>query len=141
MTAIKYNNLEVIDQYVRIGIDINSKSWDSTYGKVLSPFEACLLHDRHYVLEMLFVSGCSGGVFSNLTLKDKPKLEKLMKEWKVYDNNVVPLKQRCRSVILNHLSPRADLKIAKLPMPGGHIRFLSIPELDSFALKTHNSLL
>ena len=141
MTAIYYKNLEVIDQYIRSGIDINLKSWDSTYGKVLSPFEASLLHDRHYVLEMLLISGCSGGVFSNLKLQDKPKLERLMKEWNVYDNNVIPLKQRCRCVILNHLSPRADLKIVKLPLPGCLIKFLSIPELDGFASKFYNRIL
>ena len=26
------------------------------------------------------------------------------------ENNVTPLKQRCRSVILSHLSPRADIQ-------------------------------
>ena len=129
MTAIYYTNSEVLAQYIRSGIEINLKSWDSICGRVLSPFEASLLHDSHYVAEMFLISGCSGGVFSNLTLKDKPKLEKLMKEWKVYDNNVIPLKQRCRCVILNHLSPRADLKIQELPLPGYLIKFLSIPEL------------
>ena len=131
MTAIYYTNLEVIAQYIRSGIDINLKSWDSTYGKVLSPFEASLLHDSHYVAEMLLVSGCFGGVFSNLTLQDKPKLKKLMKQWNVFDNKVRPLKQRCRCVILNHLSPRADLKIQQLPVPRVLIKFLSITELDS----------
>ena len=131
MTAIKYDNLEVIAQYIRSGIDINLKSWDFNYGRVLSPFEASLLYDSHYVLEMLLISGCSGGVFNNLKLTPKPELQKLMKEWKVFDNNVIPLKQRCRCVILNHLSPRADLKIVKLPLPGCLIKFLSIPELDT----------
>ena len=132
MTAVQYGNLEVIAQYIRSGVNINLKSWDSKYGRV-SPFEASLLHDSHYVAEMLLISGCSGGVFSNLTLKNKPELKKLMKEWKVYDNNVIPLKQRCRSVILNHLSPRADMKIEMLLLPGGIIQFLSIPELNCFA--------
>ena len=139
MIAIYYENLEVITQYIRSGININLKSWDSTYGRV-SPFEASLLHDRHYVAAMFLISGCSGGVFSKRTLQDKPKLEKLMKEWNVYDNNVIPLKQRCRCVILNHLSPRADLKIEKLPLPPCLIKFLSIPELDGFILK-HNTRL
>ena len=138
MTAIKYDNLEVIAQYIRSGVDINLKSWDSEYGRVLSPFEASLLHDSHYVAEMLLISGCSGGVFSNLTLRAKPELQKLMKEWKVFDNNVIPLKQRCRCVILNHLSPRADLKIKKLPLPGCLIKFLGIPELDGFESKFCN---
>ena len=139
MTAIDYEHLEVIAQYIRSGIDINLKSWDSKYGRV-SPFEASHLHDRHYVAEMFLISGCSGGVFSHLTLKTKPKLEKLMKEWKVYDHNVIPLKQRCRCVILNHLSPRADLKIEKLQLPGCLIKFLNIPELDSFASKLDTRL-
>ena len=138
MTAIYYKNIEVLAQYIHSGVDINLKSWDSRYGKVLSPFEASLLHDSHYVLEMFLISGCSGGVFSKLTLQDKPKLEKLMKEWNVYDNNVMPLKQRCRCVILNHLSPRADLKIVKLPLPGYLIKFLSISELDGFESKFYN---
>ena len=135
MTAIDYKNLEVIAQYIRSGIDINLKSWDSKYGWVLSPFEASHLHDRHYVAEMLLISGCSGGVFSKRKLKNKPKLEKLMKEWNVYENNVIPLKQRCRCVILNHLSPRADLKVEMLPLPGCLIKFLNIPELDGFESK------
>ena len=69
--------------------------------------------------EMLLISGCSCGVFcldkrhrfkNNL----KPEVVKRMKEWKVYETNVIPLKQRCRCVILNHLYPRADKKIDKL---------------------------
>ena len=138
MTAIHYQHLEVIAQYIRSGIDINLASWDSKHGRV-SPFKASVLRNLHFVSKMLLISGCSRGVFSKLTLKPKPKLEKLMKEWKVYDNNVIPLKQRCRCVILNHLSPRADLKIGNLPLPGCLIKFLSIPELDSFKSK-QNSL-
>ena len=134
MTAIHYQQLEVIAQYIRSGIDINLASWDSKHGRV-SPFKASVLRNLHYVSEMLLISGCSRGVFSKLTLKPKPKLEKLMKEWNVYDNNVVPLKLRCRCVILYHLSPRADLKIGNLPLPGCLIKFLSIPELDSFQSK------
>ena len=134
MTAIHYQHLEVIAQYIRSGIDINLASWDSNHGRV-SPFKASVLRNLHYVSEMLLISGCSRGVFSKLTLKPKPKLEKLMKEWNVYDNNVVPLKLRCRCVILYHLSPRADLKIGNLPLPGCLIKFLCIPELDSFQSK------
>ena len=139
MAAIYDEHLEAIAQYIRSGIDINLKSWDFQYGRV-SPFYASVLHDHHYVAEMLLISGCSGGVFNNLTLKAKPKLEKLMKEWNVYDNNVIPLKLRCRCVILNHLSPRADLKIEKLPLPSCLIKFLSIPELDGIATKPPNYL-
>ena len=138
MTAIHFGNLEVIAQYIRSGVDINSNSWDYNYERVLSLFETSVLRNRHDVLEMLLISGCSRGVFSNLTLTTKPKLEKLMKEWNVYDNNVIPLKQRWRCVILNHLSPRIDLKIEKLPLPGCLIKFLGIPELDGFTSKLDN---
>ena len=34
MKAIGYGNLEVIAQYIRSGVDINLKSWDSRYGMV-----------------------------------------------------------------------------------------------------------
>ena len=139
MTAINDENIEVLAQYIRSGIDINLKSRDSKYGRV-TPFKASVLRNLPCVAEVLLISGCSGGVFSNLKLKKKPKLKKLMKEWNVYDNNVIPLKQRCRCVILNHLSPRADKKIVKLPLPGCLIKFLSIPELDSFDLKHYTRL-
>ena len=134
MTAIHYQQLEVIAQYIRSGIDINLTSWDSKHGRI-SPFKASVLRNLHFVSKMLLISGCSRGVFSKLTLKPKPKLEKLMKEWNVSDNNVVPLKLRCRCVILYQLSPQADLKIGKLPLPGCLIKFLGIPELDSFQSK------
>ena len=131
MTAIKYGHLDAIAQYVRSGVDINFRSLDSTYGNIL-PFEASIKHRRHSISVMLLISGCSRGMFSNHKFKvnPEPDLEKLMKEWNVYDTNVIPLKQRCRCVILNHLSPRADLKIEKLPLPPCLIKFLSIPDLD-----------
>ena len=135
MTAIHFGNLEVIAQYIRSGVDINLKSWDSKYGRV-SPFEASVLRNRHDVLEMLLISGCSPGVFK--VHRKCSEVEKLMKEWKVFDNIVILLKQRCRCVILNHLSPRADLKIEKLPLPGCLIKFLNIPELDGFTPKLDN---
>ena len=131
MREIRYANLEVIAQYIRSGVDLNLKSWSSTYGGVVSPLEASVVHGLYYASVMFLISGCSRGMFSTRNkLKDKPNLEKLMKEWNVYDNNVTPLQLRCRSVILNHLSPRADKKIRKLPLPGCLIKFLSIPDLD-----------
>ena len=130
MTAINYGSLDAISQYIRSGINVNFRSWDPIYGK-LSPLESSVLHDRHYISVMLRISGCSRGRFRTQKFKAKPKLKKLMKEWNVYDNNVIPLSHRCRCVILNHLSPRADLKIGKLPLPGCLIKFLSIPELDT----------
>ena len=132
MTAIVYRTLDIIAQYIRNGIDINSKSRTHKHG-IISPFEASVLLDRYNVSVMLLITGCSRGMFSNLKFKAKPELEKLMKERNVYDNTVTPLQQRCRCVILNQLSPRADLKIKKLPLPTCLIKFLGIPELDNIA--------
>ena len=134
MAAICYGNEETIAQYIRSGVDINCRSYHSSDFKIL-PFENSVLHGRQSIVKMLLVSGCSCGLFSlrnNHKFKDdiEPEVEKLMKEWKVQENNVIPLKQRCRCVILNHLSPRADMKIGKLPLPGLIIKFLSIAELD-----------
>ena len=130
MAAIDWGNLHAIAQYIRSGVDINFRSFNSTYGNIL-PFEASVKLHRNYISVMLLISGCSRGMFSNHKFKANPKLKKLMKEWNVYDNNATPLKLRCRSVILSHLSPRADLKIEKLPLPPCLIKFLSIPELDN----------
>ena len=134
MTAIDHGNMEAIAQYIRSGVNINFRSYDCTYGKVL-PFESSVLRGYHDVATMLLISGCSCGVFSldeNHEFKDdiKPDVEKLMEEWKVQENSVTPLQQRCRSVILNHLSPRADMKIEKLPLPQLLINFLCISEID-----------
>ena len=139
MNAIFYGNLKVIAVYIRSGIDINFRSYHISHEKVL-PFEASALDGYHNVAEMLLISGCSCGVFSldkNHKFKNnlKPEVEKLMKEWKVRENNVTPLKQRCRCVILNHLSPRADMKIGMLPLPRLIIKFLGIPELDNIVSK------
>ena len=132
MAAIECGNLNAIAQYIRSGVDINFRSLDSTYGNIL-PFEASVKHRQHYISVMLLILGCSRGMFSprKFIANPNPDLEKLMKEWNVYDNNVTPLQLRCRSVILNHLSPRADMKIEKLPLPPCLIKFLSIPELDN----------
>ena len=140
MTAIKYKNLKVIAQYIRSGVDINSRSCDCTYIHRctyidVSPFEASVFRGYHNVAKILLISGCSRGLFSlksshNFKNHLKPELKKLMKEWKVQENNVTPLQQRCRSVILNHLSPRADIKIEKLPLPQSLVKFLNISEID-----------
>ena len=134
MAAICNQRSKVVAQYIRSGVNINFRSYDGTNIKSL-PFETSVRYGRQCVVKMLLVSGCSCGVFSlhnNHKFKDnlKPELEKLMNKWKVQENNVILLKQRCRSVILNHLSPRADLKIENLPLPKLIIKFLSIPELD-----------
>ena len=134
MTAIKFGNLKVIAQYTRSGVVINLRSYDGIDRKLL-PFEASVLRSHHNVAKMLLISGCSCGVFSlnsNHEFKNNLnfEVEKLMKEWEVKENNVIPLKQRCRSLILNHLSPRADEKIEKLPLPRLIIMFLYIHEFD-----------
>ena len=132
--AIAHRHLNVMAQYIRSGVDTNVRSYDYIHGNVL-PFESSILRGYHDVAEMLLISGCSCGVFSlgsNHKFKNnlKPEVEKLMKEWKVQENNVTTLQQRCRSVILNHLSPRADLKIKKLPLPRCLMKLLNIPEFD-----------
>ena len=140
MIAIEYGKLKVIAQYIRSGVDINSRSYSLPYKFVLLPFEMSVLCGYHDIAEILLISGCSCGVYS---LKDNhmltypyceikltPAVKKLMKEWKVQENNVTPLKQRCRSLILNHLSPGADLKIEKIPLPGWLFKFLNISEIN-----------
>ena len=57
-------------------------------------------------------------------------MKNLMMNWKVQENNVKPLKQQCRRLILKHLSPRASKMIEKLPLPQCLIKYLSVPELD-----------
>ena len=133
MTAIRFGNLKAIAQYIRNGVNINLRSYDGIDRKVL-PFEASVFRGHHNVAKMLLISGCSCGVFS---LNDnefknnlKPEMKKLLKEWKVQENNVKPLKKRCRSVILNHLSPRANERIERLPLPRCIVTFLCINELD-----------
>ena len=139
MIAICHYGLNILAQYIRSGVDVNfrAKGYVSP-GNVL-PFEASVLCGKCKAAEMLLISGCSCGVFSlddHHEFKDdiKPEVEKLMKEWKVQENNVTSLKQRCRSVILNQLSPRADKKIRKLQLPGCLIKFLRIPEIDDIVL-------
>ena len=135
MAEIVHGSLKVIAQYIRNGVDINLRSYDRSTNNNILPFEASVLRGYHNVAEILLISGCSCGVFSldnNHKFKNnlKPEVEKLMEEWKVHENNVVPLKQRCRCVILKHLSPRADQKIENLPLSGWLIKFLGISEID-----------
>ena len=132
MGALPYINVEIIALYIRNGLNVNCTARDPTYRKIVSLFEASILHRRYYISVMFLISGCSRGAFSTRKFKNilKPKLEKLLKEWNVYDDIVTPLKHRCRSVILNQLYPQADLKIGNLPLPQCLIKYLNIPELD-----------
>ena len=141
IVAIQESQIELIALLICNGVDINFRSYDYTYGFVL-PFEAAILNDNGfeqtnaiYGVEMLLVSGCSCGVFNleedhkfkdNIGIKSK----NLMMKWNVHENNVKPLKQQCRRVILKHLSPRASKMIEKLPLPQCLIKYLRIPELD-----------
>ena len=130
--AIFQSHAAIIAMLIRNGVDINFRSY-VRYHRCLLPFEASILRDRLYVAEMLLVSGCSCGVYSldnNDMANIKSDLKDLMEKWHVLENNVIPLKQQCRKMLLNHLSPQADKKIMKLPLPAGVIRYLSIPELD-----------
>ena len=134
MMATVNGNLEDIVQYIRSGVSINFRSYDNFHRNLL-PFEASVLHGYHDIAKILLISGCSCGVFSlegNHLFKNNlfPEVEKLMKEWKVHENKVASLQQRCRNVILNHLFPRADEKIIKLPLPRRIIKFLNISEID-----------
>ena len=132
--AIQTGHVEIIAQFLREGVNVNSRSYYPCMDMVL-PFEVALYKDSIYVAEMLLVSGSARGVHildntHELNTDLEPEMQELMMEWNVYKNNVVPLKQRCRMVILNHLSPQADKKITELSLPTQLVKYLSIPELD-----------
>ena len=143
--AISGYHVEVIACLIRSGVNVNLRS-KCPHIDSLMPFEAAVRRGNIYALEMLLVSGCSGGVHSldnNHEVKVKteidPDLQKLIKKWNVHENNVLPLKQRCRMMILNHLCPQADKKITELPLPAQIIKYLGIPELDDI-MEIFNSL-
>ena len=128
INALGRSHEEFTALYIRNGVDINFKSH-------VLPFEDAVLNDRLFATEMLLVSGCSCGVFSLGNYhgyKDgmKSDIEDLLRKWNVHENKVVPLKMQCRRMILHHLSPQADKKIMKMPLPPSVITYLSIPELD-----------
>ena len=132
--AVYLKHVEVIACFIRAGANVNAKSFFPEIGVVL-PFEAAVWRGHTCIAQMLFVSGSSFGVFSlpkehKCKVNIDPDMQELLKEWNVYKNNVLPLRQLCRMVILNHLCPRADTKITQLSLPSNLIRYLSIPELD-----------
>ena len=132
--AIDCGHVEIIARLLRTGVYVNTRS-QSGHTDVVLPFEAAVRRRNTYAAEMLLIYGSSRGVHS---LNDKHKLktnihlnlQKLLKKWEVDKNNVLPLKQRCRMVILNHLCPQADKKIDALPLPTFLIKYLTIPELE-----------
>ena len=134
MVAIIVRHVEIIAYFIRGGLNVNTRVVCPAKGVVL-PFEAAVWKDHIYAAELLLVSGCSRGVQSLYNNQEvnpdmEPEMKELLKVWNVHKNNVQPLQQRCRMVILNHLSPQADQKIPELPLPQPLIKYLSIPELD-----------
>ena len=132
--AIYTGHVEIIACLIRGGVYVNTRSYYPDIGVVL-PFEAAVYKNHFYAAEMLIVYGCSRGIHSldnNCAHKANigGKMRELLKEWNVHKNNVLPLKQRCRMVILSHLCPQADKKITELPLPAQLIKYLSIHELD-----------
>ena len=138
--AIYVRHVEIMARFIRRGVNVNTRSYHHRYREFMLPFEVAIW-DRHiYAAEMLLVSGCSRGVYgwnNNHThnLHIGREMQELLKEWNVHKNNVLPLQQRCRMVILNHLCPQADKKITELPLPTVLITYLSIPELNDIVEK------
>ena len=126
-------HVEAIAGFIREGVNVNTRSNFSIIGIVL-PFELAVYMNRIPAAEMLLVAGCSRGVHSldnnDAIIVHGRQKQELLKKCNVHKNNVLPLKQRCRMVILNHLCPRADKKITELPLPSQIIKYLSITELD-----------
>ena len=141
--AIQHRHVEVIARFIRGGVNVNAKSFYLGVGAV-RPFEAAVWHHHSYAVQMLLVYGCSFGVFSlpkehQCKVDIASDLQELLEEWNVYKNNVLPLKQKCRMVILNHLSPQADGKIKELPLPPLLFKYLNIPELDDIIEASKNN--
>ena len=133
--AIFRQHVEVIACFIRGGVNVNTRSYHASMGMML-PFEVAVYLNHIYAAEMLLMTGCSHGVLSldrnnhKLKYNINSKMQNLLKKWNVHNNAVLPLQQRCRMVILNHLSPQAGKKITELPLPLGLIKYLSISELD-----------
>ena len=143
--VICFGHVEVMARFIREGLNVNTKSYnpDNASDGVL-PFEDAVFRSNFYVAKLLLVSGCSCGVFSldsTHTLKTNmtSSIQELLMEWNVHENHVLPLKQRCRMVILNHLFPQADKKITELPLPTQLIKYLGIPELGDI-VETYEKL-
>ena len=134
-TAILGGNEKTVALLIRNGADVNCRSQHFLFRSNDLPFENAVEADEKSIAEMLLISGCSCGVFSldndrRFTYEIESDLEDLMKNWNLCENNVTPLKKQCRRVILKHLSPTAQKKINKLPLPPLIVKYLSMPELD-----------
>ena len=148
-TAIYRRHVKHLACFIRGGVNVNTRSYypemvltqgQAGIRRVLLPFESAVYKNHIYAAEMLLVSGCSPGIHSwnnnhRLKVNIEREMQELLTEWNVHKNNVLPLKQRCRMVILNHLCPQADKKITELPLPAQLIKYLSIPELDDVVEK------
>ena len=144
MIAINERYNALVAYFIRSGTNLNRRLHDAYHGDVL-PFEYAVFRRNKQAAEMLHHAGCSCGMFTivkNISTGIRcsmqefqrfvsPELEKLMIEWDVPKNNVMPLQQLCRKSILKHLCPRAVKKISELPLPSRIISYLSIPELDN----------
>ena len=150
--AIYQRRVKHLASFIRAGVNVNTRSHYSgrfcTSGPadigVVLPFEAAVYKNHICAAEILLVAGCSRGIhcLNNICApkaKIEPEMQELLKEWDVHKNNVLPLQQRCRMVILNHLCPQADKKIKELPLPSQIIKYLNIPELDDI-LEKHLSV-
>ena len=130
--------VEVIAYFIRGGVNVNKRSYLKKHRAkgMLLPFEVAVCMNNFYALQMLLVSGClrGGHILGNnihkLNVNIDSDILNLLKIWKVHRNPVQPLKQRCRMVILNHLSPQADQKITELPLPPVLTKYLRILELE-----------
>ena len=137
--AIARRHVEIIACFIRCGVNVNGRWIYPDIGDML-PFEAAVWFDHIYAAEMLLLAGCSSGKYSlDINhLPIDPEMRRLLKQSEVHKNKVLPLAQRCRMVILNHLSPQADKKIAELPLSPPLIKYLNIPELDDIIEKFNN---
>ena len=145
MIAIKNGYNELVEHFIRSGVNLDCRLHDLFLGDVL-PFEYAVSMRNKPVAQMLFHAGCSCGEFSlfnnistgfslsfcirDLRRTSFSEFQQLLIEWNVHRNNVIPLDQLCRKLILNHLCPRAVKKIKELPLPSRMIRYLSIPGLE-----------
>ena len=134
--ALCRKNTEIIALLIRNGADVSyrSRSRLLKLGDYL-PLENAAVYSLKCIAEMLIIYGCSCGLFSlaeDHMFKNRYRtdMNNLMKDWNVCENKVTPLRMQCRRMILKYLSPQAQKKIMKLPLPPLIIKYLGIPELD-----------
>ena len=145
LIAIRDECNELLAHFIRSGVNLDCRLHDLHLGDVL-PFEYAVFMCNESAAAMLLYAGCSCGEFSladyistgksfsvsigNLQRTASSEFQKLLIEWNVHRNNVKPLDQLCRKLILNHLCPRAVRKIKELPLPSRIFGYLSISGLE-----------